>query len=29
MPLRNSPSNRPGDWGDTMTHEHIVILQKR
>ncbi|OYT69299.1 MAG: DNA methyltransferase, partial [Armatimonadetes bacterium CP1_7O] len=29
MPLRNNPSNRPGDWGDTMTHEHIVILQKR
>jgi len=28
MPLRNSPSNRPGELGDTMTEEHIVILQK-
>jgi len=29
MPLRNSPSNRPGDQGDTMTQEYIVILQKK
>lgn len=28
MPLRNSPSNRPGELGETMTEEHIVILQK-
>lgn len=29
MPLRNSPSNRPGDISPTMTEEHIVVLQKQ
>ncbi|MCX7925221.1 MAG: DNA methyltransferase [Fimbriimonadales bacterium] len=28
MPLRNSPTNRPGELCDTMTEEHIVILHK-
>jgi len=28
MPLRNSPSNKPGELCDTMTEEHIVILRK-
>ncbi len=28
MPLRNSPSNKPGELCDTMTEEHIVVLRK-
>jgi DNA modification methylase len=28
MPLRNSPSNKPGELGDTMTEEQVVILRK-
>ena len=28
MPLKNSPSNKPGELSETMTEEHIVILQK-
>lgn len=28
MPLRNSPSNVVGALGETMTREHIVILEK-
>lgn len=28
MPLRNSPTNRPGELGDTITEECIVILKK-
>jgi DNA modification methylase len=28
MPLRNSPSNKPGELGDTMTAEQVVILRK-
>ncbi len=28
MPLKNSPSNQEGKLGETMTKEHIVILQK-
>ncbi len=28
MPLRNSPSNKPGELGETMTEEHIVVLRK-
>lgn len=28
MPLKNSPSNRPGELCDTMTEEHIVILRR-
>lgn len=28
MPLQNSPSNVPGERGETMTREHIVILEK-
>lgn len=28
MPLRNSPSNKPGELCETMTEEHIVVLQK-
>lgn len=28
MPLKNSPSNVEGKLGDTMTKEHIVILEK-
>jgi hypothetical protein len=29
MPLRNSPSNIPGETDTTMLEEHIVILQKK
>lgn len=29
MPLRNSPSNKPGELGETMTEEHIVVLRKK
>jgi site-specific DNA-methyltransferase (cytosine-N4-specific) len=29
MPLRNSPSNKPGELAPTMTEEHIVVLQKQ
>lgn len=29
MPLKNSPSNVEGKLGDTMTKEHIVILEKK
>jgi len=29
MPLRNSPSNVPGETDTTMLDEHIVILRKR
>ncbi|MCS6949152.1 MAG: DNA methyltransferase [bacterium] len=29
MPLQNSPSNVPGERGETMTREHIVILEKQ
>ncbi len=28
MPLQNSPSNVPGERGETMTREHIVVLEK-
>jgi len=28
MPLRNSPSNKPGEIGSTMSEEHIVVLRK-
>lgn len=28
MPLRNSPSNKPGESCETMTQEHIVILRR-
>jgi len=28
MPLRNSPSNKPGELCDTMTEEHILVLRK-
>ncbi len=27
MPLQNSPSNVPGERGETMTREHIVVLE--
>jgi len=29
MPLKNSPSNIEGKLGETMTKEHIVILEKK
>ena len=29
MPLRNSPSNKPGELSPTMTEEHIVVLQRQ
>jgi tRNA G10 N-methylase Trm11 len=29
MPLRNSPSNKPGELSPTMTEECIVVLQKQ
>lgn len=28
MPLKNSPSNKPGELSATMTEEHIVVLRK-
>ncbi|MGQ9658044.1 MAG: DNA methyltransferase [Fimbriimonadales bacterium] len=28
MPLRNSPSNKPGELAPTMTEEYIVVLQR-
>lgn len=28
MPLRNSPTNRPGELCETMTEEHIVVLRR-
>jgi DNA modification methylase len=28
MPLQNSPSNVPGEKGETMTREHIIVLEK-
>ncbi len=28
MPLQNSPSNVPGERGETITREHIVVLEK-
>jgi DNA modification methylase len=28
MPLKNCPSNVPGDLGETMTREHIMVLKK-
>jgi len=29
MPLQNSPSNVPGERGETMTREHILVLEKK
>jgi site-specific DNA-methyltransferase (cytosine-N4-specific) len=29
MPLRNSPSNKPGELSPTMTEEYIVVLQRQ